>query len=499
MRKKINSESCILFMIVYLMLFILINEQGNISLLILNSTASLICILCLNTKSKHLKKKVILTYFFCTIINLFYYNDINTCNNVGCDDNQTNAQKEYIIDVVFDYLPEGNNPNKFMFGKIINSVPKNNKLKGKYINARFIYKNINIKALKNYSILAVINENNLDNPVINTKEARVLNQIKTPYQKLSFKLQSNLNSILGTKAGGFGWAMLSGSKEFLESNLLKNSAITGTMHLFAVSGLHIGFFYFLISYCLKLVSRWICLNLLVKLFLCLTYVSFLNFPESGIRALLMISIYELSRVVLGKQKGITIFCISALILLLYHPSVIYSVSCQLSFTVVLFIIFIMRDFPLSNRSENPYLKGFKFYPIISWSAAAGSSLLIFDYFNYFSHLCFFTNLLITPFISLFYTLNLLHFICLLFINYSLFELIHEFIFICISNIISYCSFLSSFLPVKASTPIIINNVWHLVIFIFLLFSFCFKIRWLIRFFIISFYYICFFFIYSFVL
>ena len=146
-----------------------------------------------------------------------------------------------------------------------------------------------------------------------------------------------------------------------------------------------------------------------------------------------------------------------------------------------------------------FLKNLKLYPIISWSAAAGSSLLIFDYFNYFSHLCFFTNLLITPFISLFYTLSILHFICLLFINFSFFELIHEFVFLCIFNTINYCSFLSSFFPVKASTPIMVNNVWHLVIFIFLLFSFCFKIRWIIRFFLISVYYIFFFFIYSFFL
>lgn len=485
-----NSESCILCMIAYLMLFLLLSKMGTSSLIILNSTAFIIWTTCLTTKSKHLRKKIIITGLFCTVLNFFYYDSFN--DNIGFYDNKRNIQKEYLLDVVFSYLPTENNSGELILGKIISSVPNNDLLKEKFINVKFNYKNMNIKPLKRYSILAIINKSDLFHPIIYAQNSRILNQIKTPFQKLNFKLQCNLNSKLETKAGGFGWAMLCGSKEFLDSNLLKSAAITGTMHLFAVSGLHIGFFYFFINFCLKPLSRWLLLALPIKLFLCLAYVSFLNFPESGIRALLMISVYELSRVVFGKQKGVTIFCISALILLLYYPSTIYSLSCQLSFTVVLFIIFIMRDCPLSNKLETHFLKNFKVYPLISLAAAAGSSLLIFDYFNYFSYVCLLTNLLITPLISLFYTLNILHFICLIFINYSCFNFIHELVFLCIYNIINNCTLLSSYFPKQVSSEIMISNVWHLVIFLLILFSFCLKFRWIIRFYLISIYYICFF-------
>ena len=131
------------------------------------------------------------------------------------------------------------------------------------------------------------------------------------------------------------------------------------------------------------------------------------------------------------------------------------------------------------------------YPIITLAASTGSALLVFDYFNYFSYISLVSNLLIIPFISIYYTLNIFHFLILLIFNCNFFQVFHEMFFLLIYKVIDYCSFLNTFFPTQKVSQFDINNGFHIVLFLTLLLSFMFKFHWRIRFFSVSFYYVCF--------
>ena len=484
MKTKVTSEFLLVIMLIYAVLLILIKHHGITYILILNTITFIIWSKCLNKENTHLRKKSIIFGFIIIVLNFTF---INIRNKEIIDYNQSNFKKEYILNVTFDYFSNSNYKCDFLTGKINKSIPSNHLLKGKniYIIKDFKYKRI--KRLKPISIIVNIDEYYLSEDEIMVKGFRVINDIDSPFQKLSYKNQKKLKNTLQTNAGSFGWAMLSGSKEFLSSDLLKKAGITGTMHLFAVSGLHVGFFYLLLTLLTKPFSNFLITVVSIKLICCFTYLFFINFPESGIRAFLMITVYEISKVAIGRQKGITVFCISCLLILISFPSVIYSLSCQLSFTVVLFILFLIRDYSIQNK----ILKKITLYPIITLAASTGSALLVFDYFNYFSYMSLIANLLIIPFISIYYTLNIFHFFTLLIFNCNFFQNFHEMSFLLIYQIIDYCSFLNTFFPNQTESHSGINNVFHIVLFIVLLLSFMFKFNWRIRFFLVSSYYACF--------
>lgn len=484
MRTKITSEFLLVFMLIYTLLLIIIKNYGITNILILNLITITIWKKCLNKENVHLRKKSIIFGFIIILINFSF---INIKNNKNISYIQSNYKKEFILNVTFDYFSNSKYDLGFLSGKINQSIPNNHLLKGKNIYIIKNYKQENIKRLKTYNIIVKINEYYLNKDEIIVKGFRIINIINSPFQKLSFKNQKKLKNTLQTNAGSFGWAMLSGSKEFLSADLLKLAGITGTMHLFAVSGLHIGFFYLLLSLLTKPFSNFLITIVCIKLFCCFTYLFIINFPESGIRAFLMITVYEISKIIIGRQKGITVFCISCLMILISFPSVIYSLSCQLSFTVVLFILFLIRDYSIQNKM----LKKIAIYPIITLAASAGSALLVFDYFNYFSYMSLIANLLIIPFISIYYTLNIFHFFILLIFNCNIFQTFHEMFFLIIYQIIDYCSFLNTFLPIQNLSHSDINNSFHIILFLILLLSFMFKFHWGIRFFSVTLYYACF--------
>jgi hypothetical protein len=94
-------------------------------------------------------------------------------------------------------------------------------LKDKRIYVVGEYKYNKIKRLKPYTIAVLINESCLNKEEIIVNSFRTINITKDPFQKLSFKNQKNLRKAVQTKSGSFGWAMLSGSKQFLHADLLK--------------------------------------------------------------------------------------------------------------------------------------------------------------------------------------------------------------------------------------------------------------------------------------
>lgn len=187
-----------------------------------------------------------------------------------------------------------------------------------------------------------------------------------------------------------------------------------------------------------------------------------------------------------KNKNIVFFCITLILFLFLDTTVLHSISVQLSFTVVLFILFSLENL----KQKNDYSPlNLSFLLIVSISASSGSALLLIDYFGHFSFVGILVNVLISPIIFIFYFINILFFSLYFSIDSSLIISFQVFIYDIISYIIESGVELSKFLPNQEIRDLNINNIIHFCLFILILFTFCFQIPAKIRIFSVSVYYV----------
>lgn len=240
-------------------------------------------------------------------------------------------------------------------------------------------------------------------------------QNKGIFQNIRRKIDSNLDRIEheDAKYKGFVYALLFGDRSRLGVQEVKLFKETGTMHLFAVSGLHIGIVYLIFSFILRRIfvgrTLWIAGSLLMVF----GYVGLVGYASSACRAFIMISIWQISILLNKKGNPLSALYWAFIVLLLITPYSLFSLGFQLSFTVVLSILFCFDKENFSN-------KGFKLYDfvnnsiIISYSSFFGSSLLMIDHFHFINPASVGINLIL---VNLVFGIFL---ICLLFVISALF-------------------------------------------------------------------------------
>lgn len=150
-------------------------------------------------------------------------------------------------------------------------------------------------------------------------------------------------------------AMLLGLKDALSDEQSQRYQHSGTMHFFAISGLHIGVIATVIAQALQLlrvprrISPWIGLPLL------LTYVLVTGAAPSAVRAFLMAAFFWASFALHRQRNPMSALVCSAVCVLLIDPTQLFQVGFQLSYAVVLSIL--LLGLPLSaflQRRLHPY-------------------------------------------------------------------------------------------------------------------------------------------------
>ncbi len=147
---------------------------------------------------------------------------------------------------------------------------------------------------------------------------------------------------------GVASAMLLGYKNNLDTDTRQRYTITGSMHVLAVSGMHVGmlcYMLWLIVAPLKAMNqKWLRLGIL--LWVVWLYAILTGLSPSVLRASLMFSLYAIAETIRRKPDNLNILAASAFILLLLEPRQILDVGFQLSYMAVLGIIFLYK--PLRN-------------------------------------------------------------------------------------------------------------------------------------------------------
>ncbi|MEW6622625.1 MAG: DNA internalization-related competence protein ComEC/Rec2 [Bacillota bacterium] len=183
-----------------------------------------------------------------------------------------------------------------------------------------------------------------------------------------------LSEPLDAKGKGVFRAIVLGDKSGLAPEDRQIYQGLGIMHIFAVSGLHVGFLMILLvaaTNVLRLPRRAATTFILCSLFL---YSAVVGFSSPVLRASIMLGLYWLGRENWNDTLTANALCVAALVLLLLNPLQLFDASFQFSFAATAFIIFIA-----------PLIKNIKYLrmtaiavPLAAW---AGTLPLTAFYFN----------------------------------------------------------------------------------------------------------------------
>lgn len=152
-------------------------------------------------------------------------------------------------------------------------------------------------------------------------------------------------------------AMAMGDKSLLDKETKETFSISGTSHILAVSGLHIGIIFQIIVMVLgaKRRSR---LTITLAIIAIWAYVIFIGFPPSAIRAATMLSLYSFCLLSLRPDPTLNNLAFAYIIMLFINPFYIFDISFQMSFLAVGFILML---YPILSEVIEPHNK------IVRWS------------------------------------------------------------------------------------------------------------------------------------
>jgi competence protein ComEC len=170
------------------------------------------------------------------------------------------------------------------------------------------------------------------------------NPIETFFIGIRTSILSGMDSLIhDSEANQIAKAILLGQKKNLDKEVSEAYVTAGAMHILAVSGLHVGivygfFFLFIKPYRLKVRKRVIYLSIIILLIW--GYALLTGMSPSVMRAATMFSLMALAQM---KSRNPSIFnaiALSAAVLLVYDPFLIFSVGFQLSYLALIGILVI---------------------------------------------------------------------------------------------------------------------------------------------------------------
>lgn len=134
-----------------------------------------------------------------------------------------------------------------------------------------------------------------------------------------------------------------GYRASLDKELVKAFSATGTVHVLAVSGMHVGIVFAFLAFSLQWMDKngWIrYIRLFLLLLFVWSYALITGFAPSILRAAFMISIFIVGNTLRRTNNSYNSLAVSAFFLLLYNPGFLTDVGFQLSYLAVIGIIWL---------------------------------------------------------------------------------------------------------------------------------------------------------------
>ncbi len=234
-------------------------------------------------------------------------------------------------------------------------------------------------------------------------EYELISSDKNIFEKVRVFIRETLREGLDREEFSVVYALLTGNSDYIETQTLTNFRASGIAHIFAVSGLHIGFLSALLSFVFnKLkVNKWLKTFLIIaSLFF---YSGVCGFSASSLRATIMCSVMLFATNFGERYDGLSALGTALTLLLLAFPIQLFFVGFQLSFAVVFAILALSL----------PTTKLLKFLPkklAVSLAtvlvAQVASVPIMLYHFGEFSLISVIANLIFLPAVSVVFIFSL---------------------------------------------------------------------------------------------
>lgn len=223
-------------------------------------------------------------------------------------------------------------------------------------------------------------------------------------QIISSRGVSYLNKVIkanikDTVAVGVTESLLYGYKDDLSRDLVNSYAHTGTLHVLAVSGMHVAIVFLMFAKMLWFLDRfkhggWI--KTLIVMIAIWGYCVLTGLAPSILRAGFMISLILIGKAINRQAQAFNLMAVSAFVILLFNPFWILNVGFQLSFAAVAGIVFLQSYVLRLYAPPNLFLKEVWNILAISICAQIATFPISLYYFNQFPNYFLLSNLLIIP-------------------------------------------------------------------------------------------------------
>ncbi len=221
-------------------------------------------------------------------------------------------------------------------------------LKGTFIKPRGRTNYMGFSYLDYYKSQGIYGTINVTNVKTINKKKDMFNEIFLNLKKL---IQKNFNQEISNTLLG----IIVGYTEEIREDIRENFNDSNVSHIFAVSGMHIGYLVMFCNIILKKAGkRKIYYFSIVFILL---YFKIVKFTPSVTRATIMTVSVLMSKLLYRKNDSWTMFCLSLLCLLIYNPFLINNISLIFSFLATFWIIlynklFKKKDKKILNRIIN---------------------------------------------------------------------------------------------------------------------------------------------------
>lgn len=209
-------------------------------------------------------------------------------------------------------------------------------------------------------------------------------------------------------------AVTIGYKDELTDELRSVYSSSGASHVLAVSGLHIGILFAILSFLFPLYmngigTRWLKELIVIMLMWCYAFI--IGLPYSITRALIMFSILAICRSIGRENSSLNGLAFAALVILVSNPNALFDVGFQLSFLAVLAILLFEPHIRQLYVPKNRVVEYIWSLVTVSIAAQLGTAPLVMLNFENYSTYFLLTNIIVIPlmFVIVFVSLLMLSF------------------------------------------------------------------------------------------
>lgn len=201
------------------------------------------------------------------------------------------------------------------------------------------------------------------------------------------------------KVIGIAEALLIGYQEDLDPDLMQAYSRTGVVHIIAISGLHVGIIYAVLWWILSSIPfmhkrTWMkCLSILLFLWI-FTLVS--GASPSVLRSTVMFSVLLIGKPFDRKLSAFSALLLSAFILLVFDPYLLWNLGFQLSYIAVTGILFLQKPIHSFLKTKYKFVHPITEMTSVTLAAQLATMPVTLFYFHQFPNYFLIANLIAVP-------------------------------------------------------------------------------------------------------